>query len=325
MFESIPMMLTGTQALLTQLFSTVRQPTGLASLDGKVAIVTGANSGIGFETARGLVGLGAQVIVACRSLEKGEQAIKAILTEFPSKGGLDNIPVDLASLKSIQEFSKAVKNKYSKIHILVNNAGVMLTPYGKTTDGFETQFGTNHIGSFYLTLSLLDVITRSGTPENVARIVNVSSSAYRAGYIKWDDINSEKSYNNYVAYGQSKLANALFTAELQKRLSAKSANVSVSSVHPGVVNSGLYQHLHWLVLSVQRPLASMFFLTNSEGAWTSLYAAASTEVEKDRGVFYCNCQKHDMLPHAFNAEDARRLWELTEKLIKEKNFPVPSV
>ena len=207
-----------------------------ALLDGKMVIITGGNTGIGKETAIDLAKRNARVIIACRSEEKGKKAEVDIRRE----SGSSNVHyhnLDLASFESIKMFSKNVLSEESRIDILINNAGVMLCPYQKTADGFETQFGVNHLGHFLLTNLLLDKIKQA--PEG--RIISVSSLAHTfASKMDLDTINSEAHYSSLSAYSKSKLANVLFTKALAKRLSG--TNVTANCLHPGGVNTDLQRH-----------------------------------------------------------------------------------
>jgi NAD(P)-dependent dehydrogenase (short-subunit alcohol dehydrogenase family) len=196
-------------------------------IDGKVVIITGANSGIGKETAIDLAKRGGKVYIACRDIKRGEDALK----EIKEKSGTDNayfLQLDLASLDSVREFSRKFHELESQLHILVNNAGVMACPKALTKDGFEMQLGTNHLGHFLLTNLLLDLLKASSP----SRVVVVSSVLHRLGRIKKEDLMSEKSYWKWQVYGQSKLANILFTNELAKRL--EGSGVTANSLHPGM-------------------------------------------------------------------------------------------
>ena len=205
-------------------------------LDGKTVIITGANTGIGKETAIELVKRNARIIVACRSQEKGRKAEVDIRKE----SGSNNVhfrQLDLASFKSIKKFAKEVLSEESRIDILINNAGVMYCPFGKTEDGFETQFGVNHLGHFLLTNLLLDKIKQA--PEG--RIIVVSSIGHTlTSKLDLDTINSEAHYSPYDAYHKSKLSNVLFTKALAKRLTG--TNVTANSLHPGAVDTDLPRH-----------------------------------------------------------------------------------
>ena len=207
---------------------------------GKTAIVTGANSGIGFETAKILAVKGATVVMACRNLQKAQQAAKEI--RLATKDAeLDIIKLDLADLNSVRIFTERYKTKYATLDLLINNAGVMIPPFTKTADGFELQFGANHLGHFALTGLLLDRLLV--TPN--ARIVNVSSSAHRmgTGTINFDNLNAEQGYSASSAYAQSKLANILFTLELNRYLESINSDVIATACHPGWTVTGLQKGL----------------------------------------------------------------------------------
>ena len=209
-----------------------------ASLTGKTVIITGGNTGIGKETAVDLAKRNARVILACRSVQKGEEAA----VEVRKRSGSDNvlfIQLDLASLASVRRFATRILEEEPRVDILINNAGVMACPYSKTEDGFEMQFGVNHLGHFLLTNLLLERIKESPS----ARIVNVSGDFYKfySTRINFDDLNFEQSYERFHAYAHSKLANILFTRTLAKRLEGTS--VIVCAVHPGVIATQLSRHI----------------------------------------------------------------------------------
>ncbi len=204
---------------------------------GKIIVVTGANSGLGFECSKTLAEKGATVVMTARNLQKGEQARSDILSEQPD-ASLDLMKLDVGDLSSVRDFAAAFKAKYDRLDILLNNAGVMAIPRQETPDGFEMQLGVNHLGHFALTGLLLDVITQ--TPN--ARIHNVSSSANYMGTINFDDLMGEKEYSRWDAYGQSKLANIFFTFELQKRLTAAGYDTIANTSHPGLVIGNLQEN-----------------------------------------------------------------------------------
>ncbi len=195
---------------------------------GRVVIVTGGNSGIGYEAALALAGKNAQVILTARSLDKGEAAARSIREKYP-RAEVAVMELDLADLKSVRNFAQAFLAKYKRLDILINNAGVMALPQRKTVDGFEMQFGTNHLGHFALTGLLLPILKT--TPN--ARIVTVSSGAHVRGDIHFDDLQWEKKYAPWGAYAQSKLANLLFAYELQRQLSATGSSLISVGCHPG--------------------------------------------------------------------------------------------
>ncbi|MCA9710899.1 MAG: SDR family NAD(P)-dependent oxidoreductase [Myxococcales bacterium] len=249
----------------------------IPSLEGRVIVVTGANSGLGLETTRALVSRGAHVIMACRSADKARRAAESMASGGP--GRAEPWSLDLASLASIEAFAERFERAHDSLHALCNNAGVMALPYGKTADGFEMQLGTNHLGHFALTGRLLPVLLATDD----SRVVTVSSLAHRMGRMRWDDLQWERSYQKWSAYGQSKLANLLFCFELQRRLEAvKARTISVAS-HPGYASTNLQtagprqmgsswrEHLMGLGNRLLAQSAAM-------GALPSLYALVADEV-----------------------------------------------
>ena len=206
----------------------------IPDMTGKVVIITGANSGLGLESTKALAAKGATVVMACRNVRKAEEAKAEVLAANPA-ARLDVMALDNASLASVRAFADAFKSKYDRLDLLLNNAGVMAIPRALTEDGFEMQLGVNHLAHFALTGLLLDVIT--ATPE--ARIHSTSSSAAFSGAINLDDLMGEKSYGRWTAYGQSKLANAAFATELNRRLQAAGHDTIANSSHPGFVMTNL--------------------------------------------------------------------------------------
>lgn len=270
-------------------------------------MITGANTGIGKETARDLAKRGARVILACRDVEKAEAARKELVED----SGNSNIvakKMDLSDTKSIKEFAEIINTEEKQLNILINNAGIMMCPYLKTADGFEMQFGVNHLGHFLLTYLLLDLLKRS-TP---ARIVNVASVAHTWGSICLDDINSEKSYAPRRAYGQSKLANILFTRSLAKRL--KGTGVTTYSLHPGVVRSDLWRNLSKPIQAAVKILTP-FSKSTTQGAQTSIYCSVEPQLERESGGYYSNCAPVICSREASDDEMAQKLWELSCQML----------
>lgn len=293
----------------------------IPDLAGKTAVITGSNSGIGYEAALQLAGKGARVILACRDAERTRAAAVRIKETF-ANATVDTMHLDLASLASIRAFAAAFAEKYSALNILCNNAGVMALPYRKTVDGFEMQFGTNHLGHFALTGLLLERIV--ATPA--ARVVTVSSGVHRAGAINFDDLSSEKSYGKWRAYAQSKIANLMFTYELQRRLQASKADAIAVACHPGYAATNLQaagprMEGSSLMESITDIGNRLLAQSAAMGALPTLYAATAPEV---RGGDYIgpdglfenwghpkkttsNARSHDM-------STAARLWDVSEEL-----------
>ncbi|UPT55811.1 oxidoreductase [Dickeya zeae] len=285
---------------------------------GRTVIVTGANTGIGFETARMFAVRGAKVVLACRNLSKGESAFKRIVDEKPpTMPTLEAL--DLVDLDSIAAFADRFAATHDRLDLLINNAGVMLPPLLRTKQGFELQFGTNHLGHVALTQRLMPLVLR--TPH--ARIVIVSSLAHHGGHIAFDDLNwNHRPYNPLKAYQQSKLANLLFALELQRRLAACGSSVLVTAAHPGWTKSELQRHLrpHERVMaSVLNPILQ---LNTFEGALNTMRAATDPNAPSGSywgpGRFF----EHKGPPvrarineRAQNEETAKHLWVETEELI----------
>lgn len=283
----------------------------ISDQSGRVAVVTGANTGIGFETAAALAEKNAHVVLACRSRRKAEAAMERIRVRTPG-AKLSFIWLDLASLESIKEFAETFRADFDRLDLLINNAGVMMPPLGHTDDGFELQFGCNHLGHFALTGRLMDVL--QATPDS--RIVNVSSMAHRAGKMDFENLNAEKSYEKMAAYGQSKLANLLFTFELQRRLESIGSSVSATAAHPGWTGTDLQRHT-----PLFRFLNSFFAQTPPMGALPTLRAAIDSEAKGGeyfgpRGFYEMRgYPKQVGTTQAAQSEvDARKLWQVSEGL-----------
>ncbi|XP_045454248.1 retinol dehydrogenase 13-like [Melitaea cinxia] len=292
-----------------------------AKLVGKTAIVTGCNTGIGKETVLDFYKRGAKIIMACRSTEKAEAAkydIEQKCKDLSEKGDIVIEKCDLSSLKSVREFSKKILNSEPQINILVNNAGVMMCPKGFTEDGFETQFGTNHLAHFLLTMLLLPRL-RNSTP---ARIVTVSSSAHTRYGINFDDLNYEKrQYSAAEAYSQSKIANVLFSRELANKLKENNIDgVNTYCLHPGVIRTELGRHLDSVLFKGSRRMIGLvlypFMKTPEQGAQTNIYCSVDEKCANETGLYYCDCAVTNPDRKALNDEYAKKLWEKSVEFVK---------
>ncbi|KAK3800256.1 hypothetical protein RRG08_018866 [Elysia crispata] len=300
------------QNLVTSLFKMVRKYTGQEILSGKTVIITGANTGIGKETARDLARRGGRIILACRNLEKGENARREIAEDTNNQEVIFK-ELDLSSFASIQKFAKDFNETESRLDILINNAGVMACPKMLTQDGLEMQIGTNHFGHFLLTELVMDKLKASSP----SRIVILSSAAHSWGTINFEDLNSEKSYSSFAAYQQSKLANVLHALELSNRL--KGTGVTVNSVHPGIVNTELARYMNSACMKcLLVPLAKFVLLSPEQGAQTTLHCALNPKLENVSAKYFADCREKTASCRARNEEDARRLWTLTEEIIHSK-------
>jgi NAD(P)-dependent dehydrogenase (short-subunit alcohol dehydrogenase family) len=241
----------------------------IPDLSGQTAIVTGANSGLGYETTKALAANGAHVVMACRSMDRASDAQSSIEQEV-SDASLVTMELDLADLVSIENFATTFKTDYTQLNILVNNAGVMMPPFSTTEDGFELQVGVSYFGHFALTGHLIDVIR--STPDS--RVVTLSSLAAHMGTIDFGNLEGEKSYARWREYAQSKLAGLMFARELQRRLDRVDEDTMSLAAHPGLSGTDLFRHL-----PVPMILQRLITQTPAQGALPILYAATSLEAE----------------------------------------------
>lgn len=275
-------------------------------MNGKTCIVTGSNTGIGKETARGLAALGATVVLACRDEVKAQEACDDIARTT----GSDRLVVmrlDLAELAAIRSFARAFEQRFDRLDVLVDNAGVWPHRHQRTKDGLELTFGVNHIGTMFVTTELLSVLKASAP----ARVVVVSSRAHYSGQIDWDDPMFEQHrYDATAAYYQSKLANVLFSNALASRLAG--TGVTVNALHPGVIVTDLSRDLPSWVVALARP----FLMKPPQGAQCSLFVATSSEVTNVTGAYFERSRAVEPLPIARDQAAQERLWELSERLIR---------
>ena len=278
---------------------------------GKTIFITGANTGLGFEAAKVLAGMGARVLIGCRSRDKAQQARSKIMAQHPA-ADVAVVELDLGSLDSVKK-AAAVVAKEPRLDVLINNAGIMIPPYELTPEGFESQFGVNHLGPFALTALLLDKLR--STPDS--RVVSTSSIAHKQGKIYFDDINAEQRYNAVVRYAQSKLANLYFTYELQRRLAAAGDNTISVAAHPGIATTELSRYLP-RALVLLTPLFQPLFNTAAQGAWPTLCAATMPGVRG--GDYYGPSKRRETAGPAVKVKStgrshdravARELWELS--------------
>jgi NAD(P)-dependent dehydrogenase (short-subunit alcohol dehydrogenase family) len=293
--------------IMTSVWKTENSP----DLTGKIAIVTGANRGIGYATARALVRKKAAVILACRNKDKGGAVVRRIVQEYPGAKA-ELMQLDLSDLASVRRFADEFTSRYDRLDILINNAGIMDTPFGKTVDGFELQLATNHLGHFALTGLLLDLITR--TPR--ARVITVTSWGHRFGEIDFDDLNAEKDYDAGGAYAQSKLANLLFTYELQRRFEGAGVDTIAAAAHPGWTATDL--PVNRRMIRILNPFIGQ---KPEMGALPALYAAVAPDVQG--GDYYgpsswgglrgypTRVQSSDS---SHDTDVATRLWTVSEEL-----------
>ncbi len=284
----------------------------LKDMEEKVCAVTGANSGIGKATAKGLVRLGAHVVMVCRSPERGRDAqaeIQAVAQKaHPShEDAVDLHVADLAVQEEVYRLGETLRAEYDRLDVLVNNAGVFLAAREETPDDLETTFAVNHLAPFLLTHLVLPLLKETAGRVGEARVITVSSEAHRGTSLDFDDLNAEDSYGMMQAYGQSKLANILFTHELARRL--RDTGVTANCVHPGVVATDLWSGTDWL--SRLSRLFTWLYKSPEEGAESVLYLAASREVEEVTGQYFKETEIVNPSPEAYDEKAAGRLWRLS--------------
>jgi NAD(P)-dependent dehydrogenase (short-subunit alcohol dehydrogenase family) len=275
---------------------------------GRVCVVTGASSGIGFETARGLAAAGARVLMICRDRERGEAAMLRIRAEHEG-ADLELFLADLSSMDDLWRVAAELQGRHPRIHVLVNNAGALFGRRILSADGIEMNFALNHLSYFILTNLLMETLVASSP----ARVVNVASNAHRAGRIDWDDIQMERGYGGFQAYRNSKLMNLLFTFELARRLAKR--GVTANCLHPGVVWTGiarqgrLHERLIWGVI---RP----FMIDAEKGAVGALRLASATELEKVSGNYFDQVTEAVPTSAAQDLDAAARLWAISRKITR---------
>lgn len=275
-------------------------------MQDNICMVTGANSGIGKVTALELARMGATVVMVCRNPQKGAAA----QAEIRAQSGNDRVDLllaDFASLRSVRALAEEYTRRYRQLHVLVNNAGLYLPTRFETEDGYEMTLGVNHLAPFLLTNLLLDTVIASAP----TRIINVSSEAHRGARINFADLQSVRKYNGFQAYGQSKLANILFTYELAQRLTG--TGVTVNCVHPGAVATNFGSSDKWfsLLLTVIRPLLR----TPEKGAETPIYLAASPDVAGVTSTYFKDKKTIRSSNASYRQEDWKRLWRVSEELV----------
>lgn len=273
----------------------------------KIAVVTGANSGMGMATTKALLNEGATVIMLCRDEKRGTEAYQKMLQDGNSRTYL--ILCDLGDYDSIKYFAREVKERFGRLDILVNNAGFISLDRQETKEGLERQFGINHVGHFLLTTELIDIMPSGG------RIVNVASGAHKTGKIHFDDVNLHKGFNVFKAYSQSKLANVLFTRELSRRLADK--GITVNCCHPGAVatNMGINRETGFgkTITGLLKP----FFLTPEQGARTAVFLATDESVKDISGEYFYKCKIAKSSKRSKDMELAKKLYEFSENLVRQ--------
>lgn len=275
----------------------------------KTVLVTGGNTGIGLETAAALAGKGAEVVLTSRDAAKGQAAVDTIKDRFPD-ATITAMELDLSKLKDVRRFASEFAERHPKLHVLVNNAGLMLSNRSVTEDGYEQTFQVNHLGPFLLTNLLLPNV-KAAAPS---RIINVASAAHRGGRLTFDDLHAERGYRGMSVYGTSKLCNILFTRELARRL--EGTGVTAYSLHPGTVRTGFGRDGDTRGLfAIGVKIGGIFFKSPAQGARTTVHLATAPDVEQRSGDYFMNSKVSKPSRAATDDDDARRLWDVSEQLV----------
>ncbi len=284
-------------------------------MNNKTCIVTGGSSGIGFETAKALTAQGARVIIIGRNPEKVHASVESI-RKSTSSGNITFVLADLSKQNQIREAAAEILKNHQKIDVLVNNAGTWFSKMMLTQDGIETQFAVNHLAYFLLTQLLLPALVKS----KHGRIINISSDSHFHGKIHFDDLNLTKNYHGLRAYAQSKLANVLFTYELDRGLKKRNLPITVNAVQPGLVKTDIgVKHtisFHSLAWRIRR----MSGVSPAEGAQTSIYLASSSEVEGISGKYWDKCKSKPSSKASYDLDDARKLWGICVELCHVEDY-----
>lgn len=278
------------------------------AMKNSIVLITGANTGIGKETALALARHGASLVLACRDLTKGYAARDEIVAST-NNTRIEVMELDLASLASVRLFAEEFKKRYTQLDILINNAGLMKGSRAETRDGLELLMGVNHFGPFLLTLLLLDLLKQSAP----SRIINVSSDAHQYADLDLTDLQSTREYHPGKAYGNSKLANILFTYELSRRL--QGSGVTANVLHPGMVQSTFYDRTENEAEKARYDALRERMISVQEGALTSVYLASSPEVEGVSGKYFYNCQEINSSPISYDIQLAQQLWDISLEVV----------
>jgi len=288
----------------------------VATQAGRIALVTGANIGLGYETSLALAKKGATVIMACRDLQKAAKARQQIIQQVPG-AVVELMRLDLASLRSVRAFAQAYKEKYDRLDLLIANAGLMIPPFSRTADGFESQFAVNYLGHFLLTNLLYPLLKQTAG----ARIVMLSSNAHKRGKIDLLNLNAEKSYSKWGAYSQSKLACLVFAYELQRRLQKAGSPVIAVAAHPGLSNTNLWQHVPKIIYNILLPVSSLFMHDAPAAALPTLMAALDEGLKGGEyigptgfGEFTGAPGMVRSIPASYDEAMAKKLWTVSGEL-----------
>jgi NAD(P)-dependent dehydrogenase (short-subunit alcohol dehydrogenase family) len=280
------------------------------TMAGKTVLVTGATQGIGLAAAKAIAALGARLVITARDEARGRAAAAEVDAAASTGTTTELVMADFSSMQSIRAAAAAVSERCARLDVLLNNAGAVYSERRESADGLELTFATNHIGYFLFTNLLLELLRRSAP----ARIVNVASAAHRvAKGVAWDDLERRRGYHGFRVYGETKLMNVLFTRELARRL--EGSGVTANCLHPGVITSGFGKNARGLLGWATRHLGPLFLTGVEKGARTSVYLCTAPEVAGVSGRYFARCREARPTRHARDDEAARRLWELSARLV----------
>jgi len=288
----------------------------MSDMNGRVVMVTGATNGIGEVTARELARMGATVIVVGRNRDKARRVVETIKADTGNPQ-VEYMVADLALMSEVRRLAEDFTARYDQLHVLVNNAGMMFTEREITSEGYERTFALNHLNYFLLTHLLLDTLKATGTGQNRARIVNVSSDAHKAARINFDNLDGSRGYNAFNVYAMTKLANVMFTYELARRLDRAGAPVTTNVLHPGLVNTGFGKNNDGFFGALSKGFLTLlrpFQLSAEQGARTSIYLASSPEVADISGRYFVKNQPKPSSKASMKQADWLRLWEISEQM-----------
>ena len=280
----------------------------MMTMQGKICLITGGTNGIGKSTAQGLARLGATVVIVGRDVQKTAQVTEEIRSATGNEN-VDSLLADLSSQQAVRRLASDFKRKYSQLHVLLNNAGGTFTTRQLSVDGIEMTFALNHLAYFLLTNLLLDTLEASAP----ARIINVSSDAHARGKIDFDNLQGERSYSSFGPYGNSKLANILFTTELARRLAG--TGVTVNALHPGFTRTGFGKNNPGFFMKIMGVVVPLMARSPEKGAATSIYLASSPEVRSITGKYFVDCTVTQPAPQATDSAVAKKLWDVSTEMV----------
>lgn len=290
----------------------------MMTMQGKICLITGGTNGIGKATAQALARMGAMVVIVGRDAQKTSRVVEEIRAASGNKN-VDSLLADLSSQEEVRRLADEFQRKYPQLHVLLNNAGGTFLKRQLSVDGIEMTFALNHLAYFLLTNLLLDRMKASAP----ARIINVSSDAHSGGKIEFDNLQGERSYSSFGPYGNSKLANILFTTELSRRL--EGTGVTVNALHPGLVNTGFGRNNPGILMKIMGAIIPLIARSPEKGAETSVFLTSSPEVQNISGKYFVDCKVTQPAPQAADRTVAEKLWGVSAEMVHLADIPLAKV